>query len=163
MIVPILPALFAEPFPVEHPWHSAPGLKTGWELSPRVHLLMPHTMPELVGSVARCTWCCRGASCGLRVTNDWRRATCALCIKQAVRGGVPEATAILNQAIRDKVLDLPRKQGEAQMGRLGRAIGWWRVCGARPVAVPWYVEDFFIPSDEKPMAKYGGRRAWASE
>lgn len=136
MIAPIDPVLFGAPFPLRHPWASPQG-SLAWESAPtgRAHLLVAEGCTACHRGIPRC----EGRE-PMRVVTRWQRATCARCIARGIIGDA-EAHA--------RALDLrkPRGIGQPPLGKLGRAIGWWRIVGASASRVPPYIEDFFVESD----------------
>lgn len=131
--LPIDPILFGDPLPRLHPWASN-GVRYGaWEITGTIRA---HVVPD----GTRCTLCRRGvAGCvAMRVTRDWRRATCARCIRNGLLSD-GEAFA--------RARDLGRPFRRHHWMGLARSIGWWRLCGASATSFPDYLNPFFLKTD----------------
>lgn len=136
MIAPIDPILFGAPFAAKHPW-SSPQNSLGWEteLTRRAHLLVGDGCTACHRGIPRC----EGRE-PMRVVTTWRRSTCARCIARGILGD-DEAH------LRALALKHTRETGQPPLGKLGRAIGWWRICGARARKAPGYIDAFFVEAD----------------
>lgn len=130
MITPLFPELFGEPFPLDHPWSATIG-RVYWEVqTPKVHLL----------DGEGCTACRRGLprckGIHMRMTRSFYRTTCARCIRAALHR---EGTDI-----REVIDDIRGMRGALSEVRLAKAIGWWRMSGARAHRAPEWIHKFFV-------------------
>lgn len=101
----LFPSLFGEPFPEDHPWAAPPKPPLLWPQTKRVHL----------ATGGSCTACSRGVCrSGTRLSTDWRRLTCAFCLRIAL----------------DADAELRREVARVEQRQLYSAIGWWRHCGS---------------------------------